>query len=50
MLCGDSNDVHVFAKLGPGGIIDRLSHGQKVDWLQPVPLASDPQIGVWRVL
>jgi hypothetical protein len=50
VLCGDSNDVHVFTKLGPGGIVDRLSHGQKVDWLQPVPLVSHPQIGVWRVL
>ena len=50
VLCRDINEVRVFTKLGPGGIVDRLSHGQTLDWLRPVPLQSHPQIGVWRVV
>lgn len=50
VLCPDLNEVRVFTKLGPGGIVDRLSHGRRLDWLQPVRIDGYPQVGVWRVL
>jgi hypothetical protein len=50
VLCRDLNEVRVFTRLGPGGIVDRLSHGRTPDWLRPVPLEAYPQIGVWQLL
>ncbi len=50
VLCRDLNETHVFTKLGPGGIVDQLSHGKQLDWLQPVRLEAYPQIRIWRVL
>jgi hypothetical protein len=50
VLCPDLNEVRVFTKLGPNGIVDRLSHGGKIAWLQPVRLPAYPQIRIWRVL
>jgi hypothetical protein len=49
VLCRDLNETHVFTKLGPGGLVDRLSHGKQLDWLEPVRLESYPQIRIWRV-
>jgi hypothetical protein len=50
VLCRDLNEVRVFTKLGPGGLMDHLTHGRAPLWLQPVRIEGYPQVSIWRVI
>ncbi len=50
VLCRDLNEVRIFTKLGPGGLMDHLSHDRAPAWLQPVRIEGYPQVSVWRVI
>jgi hypothetical protein len=49
-LCRDGNEVRIFTRLGPGGLMDRLAHDKPPAWLQPVRIEGYPQVSLWRVV
>ncbi len=49
-ICRGGNEVRIFTKLGPGGLMDHLGHGQAPAWLRPVRIEGYPQISLWRVI
>lgn len=46
--CPGLNETDLYAHLAPQGLWARLQRGERVDWLEPVPLGNSPVL-VWRV-
>lgn len=47
--CPGENETEMYKHAAPNGLWARLERGERIDWLQPIPLAGSPVL-VWRVV
>jgi hypothetical protein len=47
--CPSLNETELYKKVAPNGFWARLERGERIAWLQPVPLPGSPVLA-WRVL
>ncbi len=46
--CPGENETAIYKEAAPNGLWARLERGDRIDWLQPVPMPGSPVL-VWRV-
>jgi hypothetical protein len=49
LVCPNMAESTVYRDRAPGGFYDRLAHGEKFDWLTPVPLPKGSPLRLFRV-
>ncbi|WP_231731771.1 AcrB/AcrD/AcrF family protein [Sphingomonas sp. CCH5-D11] len=49
LVCPNMAESTVYRDRAPGGFYDRLAHGERFDWLTPVPLPKGSPVRLFRI-
>ncbi len=49
LVCPNMAESTVYRDRAPGGLYDRMAHGEKFDWLEPVPLPKGSPLRLFRI-